>query len=46
MRIKRQFAAEERSISTLTEFVRENLEKYGIKKKERVRVMLAVEEAA
>ncbi len=46
MRIKRKFEAEVQSISILTEFVRENLEKYGIKRKDRVRVMLAVEEAA
>ncbi len=34
MIIKRKFPAEIQSISELTEFVRENLEKNGIKKRE------------
>ena len=46
MRVKRKFEADSKNISELTEFVRENLEKYGIKKKDRIKVMLAVEEAA
>ncbi len=46
MRVKQQFRAENQSISELVEFVRVNLEKYGIKKKDRVKAALTVEEAA
>ena len=46
MREKRQFSAEMQSIEELTEFVSGKLEEYGIERKNRIKAVLVVEEAA
>ena len=46
MNIKKTFPADNQGISELTGFVSKQLEEYGIKRKERVKAVLTVEEAA